>query len=536
MNSINEIKEPVPLIVTIFKKVSRKENNIKLRGLCVTKLIRSRETINTDEIKIDTQDVRNIADISFSFKKGLSLLKGWCVNCYTLTLRFDEIRKLDIQNKLIVNYRDKYYGRIIYNAFDLKHGRNRNSKVFISGEISAYFRQTIKNTMYLTVRETNVYDYRKFKIKVLLAFICSKLMIKKNIILMFEKECEKYEESASVLYEELINMGYENVFYILDRECRAWNNVLEKYKVNIIEKGSFKHLVYFFRCRKFIGTETLGHAIQLRAANRLIVNKVQSKRLSYVFLQHGVMYMISLDADLRSGFKQQGLDLYRVVVSSEAEAGHFIELGGFSRDELYITGLAKFDRSIRYEGADKIVVMLTWRRWETNQASTCFSETKYFKMLERIVGAIPEDLKDKLIILPHPLMRKAMENSDNILNKYFPQEDTYDEILRECDTLITDYSSIAYDAFYRGSKVIFYWEEKDECLSHYGEAAKLMLNEGNAFGEICFNSYELAEMIKDVYQNPNSTRHVDNYKKIVEFNDGKNAERIIKNLTLDRMI
>lgn len=536
MNSINDIKEPVPLIVTIFKKVSRKENNIKLRGLCVTKLIRSRETINTDEIKIDTQDVRNIADISFSFKKGISFLKGWHINSYTLTLEFDEIKKLDIQNKLIVNYQDKYYGRIIYNAFDLKRGRSRNSKVFISGEISAYFRQTINNTMYLTVRETNVYDYRKYKIKVLLAFICSKLMIKKNIILMFEKECEKYEESASVLYEELINMGYENVFYVLDRGCRAWNNVPEKYKVNIIEKGSFKHLVYFFRCRKFIGTETLGHAIQLRAANRLIVNKVQSKRLSYVFLQHGVMYMISLDADLRSGFKQQGLDLYRVVVSSEAEAGHFIELGGFSRDELYITGLAKFDRSIRYEGADKIVVMLTWRRWETNQASTCFSETKYFKMLERIVGAIPENLKDKLIILPHPLMRKAMENSDNILNKYFPQEDTYDEILRECDTLITDYSSIAYDAFYRGSKVIFYWEEKDECLSHYGEAAKLMLNEDNAFGEICWKVSCLSQIVDGSYKEQQPEMYKEKFFKIVNYKDGKNTKRIVKKLQEEKIV
>ena len=51
----------------------------------------------------------------------------------------------------------------------------------------------------------------------------------------------------------------------------------------------------------------------------------------------------------------------------------------------------------------------------------------------------------------------------------------YDDILKHTKLLITDYSSIAYDAFYRGCNVIFYWEELQECLEAYGPSTKLMI-------------------------------------------------------------
>ena len=125
----------------------------------------------------------------------------------------------------------------------------------------------------------------------------------------------------------------------------------------------------------------------------------------YVFLQHGPTYMVSLNMDLRNGFrKKTDYKLHKTVVSSKLEAEHFIELGGMSMDDLYITGMAKFDRSVRNEGADRIVIMPTWRRWETNQARDDIKQTNYYRMVRLMYESVPEDLRDKVIILPHPLM------------------------------------------------------------------------------------------------------------------------------------
>ena len=531
---------PIPLLINIFKKINNKNGKLIVKAFCLVKIICSKEKINFNGFKLNISDGGEgfyEKNIFFRFKKGIPFLKGYIFNCYSFELDIDDILKFDIQNKLIVNYMDKYFGRIVYSAFDLKKGHYRTSKIININNLSIYLRQTIANTMYLTIREKNVFDSNKGKFLLIKARMLSLITHNSNIILMYEKECDKYEESASVLYERLIDLGYKNVYYVLNKNNKKYSTIKEKYKANIINKNSLKHLVYFFKCKKFIGTETLGHAIQLRASNPCIVKKINSHNNKYVFLQHGVMYMVSLDADMRSGFRNNNFKLYRVVVSSQLEKKHFIELGGFEDEELYVTGLAKFDKSVRNDDASKIVIMPTWRRWETNQASQDFSKTKYYKMIKKIVDKVPGEYKNNIIVLPHPLMKKVIKNSKNELSKYMVPDDTsYDDVLKTCCLLITDYSSIAFDAFYRGSNVIFYWEEKEECLKHYGGDAKLMLNNENVFGDVCMNDENLEQIIEKNYKNTQEKLYKKRYKKIVEFDDGKNCDRIIECLKKDKMI
>ena len=104
----------------------------------------------------------------------------------------------------------------------------------------------------------------------------------KDLVLLFEKESSRYEESASVVYEKLIDKGYKNAYYIIDEGNVKLKDIKEKYKRNIIYKDSLKHIMYFFKCKKFVGTESLGHAMQLRIASRLVVNKLNKKEIPKV--------------------------------------------------------------------------------------------------------------------------------------------------------------------------------------------------------------------------------------------------------------
>ncbi len=112
----------------------------------------------------------------------------------------------------------------------------------------------------------------------------------------------------------------------------------------------------------------------------------------------------------------------------------------------------------------------------------------------------------------------------------------YDDILQQTRILITDYSSIAYDAFYRGARVIFYWEEKDFCMSQYGPSTKLMLNEENVYGDYFYNTVGLPEAIRDNYDHPQKEEYVEKYSHIVQFRDGRNTERLIEFLKEDKLI
>ncbi|MBR2133201.1 MAG: CDP-glycerol glycerophosphotransferase family protein [Eubacterium sp.] len=402
----------------------------------------------------------------------------------------------------------------------------------------AIFRQSRSNRLNIYVRSLNVSDSLSKQLSQIIAFICSRFWFgkkAKGLVLLYEKNASKFEESASVLFEKLNDSGYPYAYFIITKE--AADDVPEKYRDHVLIKHSFKHYLYFFRAYTFIGTETLVHSIDLKTFNKLALAKVQSKNKNYVFLQHGVMYMVSLDSESRGMFKRKNLNgKYRVVVSSQAECDHFTQLGRHYEEDIYITGLPKFDKNVLNDDADKITIMPTWRPWEINTARDNFLETSYFKMIMKIYDSVPENLKDKVLILPHPLIINELQKLPKSVTDVIVTEPKYDDILRQTRVLITDYSSIAYDAFYRGTRVIFYWEEKDECMAEYGPTTKLMLNEDNVYGDFFYNTDGLTQAIERNYNNEQPQEYKDKYSKIVEFHDGKNTERLIKFLKRDGII
>lgn len=444
-------------------------------------------------------------------------------------------------------------------AFNTKHGLQASTNVFYNAIFGRYlfgfrsplkhdkltntvgtFRQAKGNRLMLYVRSFIVTDGFIERVRLDLAWVLSKLWRTKkarNLVLLYEKDSAKYEESASVTYETLIDKGYKYAYFICDKNYEYFDRIPEKYRKNIIYKYSFKHYLYFFKSKNFIGTEQPVHAIELRTFNTFALAKISSKNINFVFLQHGVMYMVSLDSEARGMFKRKNLKgCYRVVTSSEEEKKHFTTLGRHLDEDIYVCGLPKFDRNTLSPDADKIIIMPTWRPWEINMARKDFLETPYFKMVMKIYDSVPDELKDKVVILPHPLIVNELSQLPKSVTDKIVIGARYDDLLQQAKVLITDYSSIAYDAFYRGTNVMFYWEEKDYCMAQYGPTTRLMLNEENVYGDYFYNTFGLSQAIKDNYNNPQTNLHKERYSKIVQFHDGKNTERLIGMLIDDGIV
>jgi CDP-glycerol glycerophosphotransferase (TagB/SpsB family) len=81
--------------------------------------------------------------------------------------------------------------------------------------------------------------------------------------------------------------------------------------------------------------------------------------------------------------------------------------------------------------------------------------------------------------------------------------------------------------------VIFDWSDLDECMEK-GYDGALMLNEENVFGDVVYNeSKDLERLVEENMESDRKDKYVERYHKIVEFKDGKNAQRIIKKLRED---
>ena len=329
-----------------------------------------------------------------------------------------------------------------------------------------------------------------------------------------------------------------NKWISCDKDYLFKDEIASKYRGKIVDKYSFKHYVCFFAAKSFIGSESKVHAFELRPISKLVTGKLNRSQHNYVFLQHGVMYMVSLDAGRRTFFKksQNKKVRQRTIVSSQLELNHFVELGGYNENDLYLCGLPKFDRNTINDNPEKIVVMITWRPWEFIQSLDNIEETTYYKMIKNIVEHIPEEYRKHLYVLPHPLVENQMRSAECSLKDYVPEVMKYDDILKNTKILITDYSSISYDAFYRGCNVIFCWQEKEDCLKEYGTNAKLMLTEELAFGDVNYDYNLLDDVIRYNYNHGQKDIHLDNYKQIVEFHDGHNTERLIEMLKKEDMI
>ncbi|MCQ2737765.1 MAG: CDP-glycerol glycerophosphotransferase family protein [archaeon] len=401
------------------------------------------------------------------------------------------------------------------------------SKIYYYKNHSIYIYETFGGYISLAYREINYTDSLKEQKKIELAFLKQKIESKlgknKPSILLYEKFCGKYEESAKYIYQKLIDDGCEDVYFILDKNSEYYKEVPEKYRKNIIDRYSFKHYYEYFNAKAFISTESFFHAIEPTNYNQLVRRKRMWDNFYYFFLQHGVMYAYSLKGRNSfikgSGFRKNSY----IVISSETEGKHFIEQGKFDREDLIKSGLPKFDHALQNKDADKILIMPTSRNFEHSVIRDDTENSTYYNFSKRIIESVPDELKDKIVFMPHPLINKLIKDTD--LNKYIPNEFNYEKLLKNTRLLITDYSSISYDAFYRGCNVIFAWMEKEMCLENLG--VELMLNEDNSFADIAYDYNTLTELISKNYYESHSKENIKKYEDIVEFHDGNNTQRFI---------
>lgn len=410
-------------------------------------------------------------------------------------------------------------------------------KILNDNNMAIYIRQSEGNTVALTVRERNVTDSFFERVKLLLAFLVSLIYRFRKIHFLYEKAGEKYEESASVLFEKLIDLGYSNSYFLISREAIEHFDIKEKYLKNIIIKNSFKHYLYFFSTKTFLGTEALPSAIEVRTISKIAMFYMRySKWYDLVFLQHGVMYAVSLSSAGREGFHYGKWFPKRtkIVVSSREEAKHFIEEGHYPPLSLYVSGLPKFDRAFMDGDADQIVIMPTWRSWEYIDIQNKPIETTYYEDILELYKAIPDSLKDKVQILVHPSFRGKLDGTP--LASLIKEEYNYDAVLRKTKLLITDFSSISFDAFYRGSNVIFWWKHLSDTLSHHGGTLKLDRN--NIFGDIFDENspVELSDLILKNYNSPQDSKYINRYKMLVDFHDNLNTDRLVQYLLADNFL
>lgn len=291
----------------LSKKLTYKNDRLQFRSILV---LHSRNKSKIDDlISITSINIRSNSYILDKFKSFKLPILGTALYIVDLRINPDNIAKKGIHHNIFLfihvdeNYKVKKklkYSQLT-NLFNDKAFNYKNKRILDVKGQAVFLRQSAKNNLTIVVRKKNTSDALRYKLQILATLLLSyPVRLFWRPVLLYEKESQQFEESASVLFDRVQKKQYDkNVYYVLSERSKFYKKVSKTYGKNILRKHSFKHYLAFFSTKTFIGTEAISHSIDLRIANRFASRKVFSMKNNYVFLQHGVTYMVSLASKYR---------------------------------------------------------------------------------------------------------------------------------------------------------------------------------------------------------------------------------------------
>ena len=305
---------------------------------------------------------------------------------------------------------------------------------------------------------------------------------------------------------------------------------------NVVTHGSLKHRLLFIAAEYKISTHLMGYSPNIDCYTRF-ADKLRVKG-HRIFLQHGIT-----KNDMVSLYKpKSNLDLF--ICGAKPEYDVINSTYGYHNSEVKYTGLARFDGLHDVELKKQILCMPTWRTFLKYDPSVKIEDSDYVKIWNKLlnhkelISALRQN-DIQLVFYPHYEMQKHLHlfqsNCDEIIIASFKDYDVQ-QLLKESQLLITDYSSVFFDFAYMRKPVIYLQFDREEFFnSHYGKG--YFDYDIMGFGEVVFDENEAIQTVL-AYINTNFVMKSEFKNRVDEFfplYDQQNCDRIyneIENLSI----
>jgi CDP-glycerol glycerophosphotransferase len=321
-----------------------------------------------------------------------------------------------------------------------------------------------------------IIDFLKFVSALFLASIIRLLEIDYDIWIVTERPNECKDNGYHFFKYMRENHPRKKVYYAIEK------NSIHSEKINslgnIICYNSFKHYLFSLLATRLIGAffpVGIPDSISFYKFNRLI-------RAKKVFLQHGItkekvksLFYNTTQVNL---FSCGALPEYNFVSNCF----------GYPKGLVKYLGFCRYDNLAVFETQKQILIMPTWRQslpsqtfskkmsFQTSVYEKQFLKSDYYKHYSRLISNqnLHEFLEHhgyKLVFyLHHELQQFVSLFKNNHKNIVLANNKQYDvqQLLKESEFLITDYSSIAFDFAYMNKPLVYFqFDEEAYYKSHY---------------------------------------------------------------------
>lgn len=353
------------------------------------------------------------------------------------------------------------------------------------------------------------------------------------------------DDSAEVLFRHLRDHRPDiNAWFTVERGTADWDRLRrEGYGDRLVAWGGMRWRALMASCSYLISSH-----IDAPIHRPPEVLKYVVPRWKFVFLQHGI-----IKDDLSNWLNTKKVDLF--VTSTTAEYASIAGDGTgykYTTREVRNTGLPRFDRLLdvgaQYPAAlrDLVVVAPTWRNWlipplavgsQRREVPDTFWETDYAAnwlgvlRSERLAHVVAEQGL-RLAFLPHPNLQSVLDSDhlpDHVVPLRFVGEDVRRHFARAA-ALMTDYSSMAFNAAYLDRPVTYFQFDADQMFGggHVGRGGYFKY-ERDGLGPVAYDrSAAVDDLIKTLeYGRDPQPEYADRIRRTFPHRDGRACERLV---------
>ncbi|MGC0271072.1 bifunctional glycosyltransferase/CDP-glycerol:glycerophosphate glycerophosphotransferase [Glutamicibacter soli] len=320
-------------------------------------------------------------------------------------------------------------------------------------------------------------------------------------------------DNAEHLYRYIYNNRPDiNAWFAIRKDSKDWER-LAKEGFKLVDFGSLEYFLLLRNSINLISSQV----------DHYIVNPFERGARGgypwkFTFLQHGIT-----QNNVSRWLNGKPIELF--VTASKHE---FTDLTmenseyRFTSKEVQLTGFPRFDRlynlSSQRPKQDLLLLMPTWRRSllgdQINDGNLrskidAFSNSKYAKAYEQLLGS--SELRDyaqknglKIGFMPHPNMSPYLKDFTvpNYVEIYSYETSNVQDLILRSKVCITDYSSVAFDAAYAGTPVVYYQFDQQEFYdgTHVFRKGNWDYSK-NGLGPVCLSLQEIMQSLNQISNN-----------------------------------
>lgn len=356
-------------------------------------------------------------------------------------------------------------------------------------------------------------------------------------IWLFADSNLRADDNAEHLYRYLRHKRIDKkIYFVLSKKSEDFKR-LKNEGFNLVDLNSFKFLYLLFRADKIISSHIDRYFYGAFGKNTLLTK-------DFIFLQHGIS-----EKEISAWLNTRKIDL--LITAAKPEFQSFVcdyTAYKLSKKEVKLTGFARHDRLISLKKEKKyILIMPTWRRdivgafskkLGTRRINKNFTQSLYFKKYNELLSSYEllsfcEKNSYELCFNPHPNILPYLNFFRLDKGIKLANGKNLQELFAKTALLITDYSSVAFDVAKLSKPVLYYHFDKESFFLTQWQSGYFDY-EKDGFGAVCKN---LNELLAELYKNEKcefKEPFLSRTKAFFAFNDGKNCERIYKEiLSLD---